>query len=172
MSEPFLGQVQLFAFNFAPAGWTKCDGALLPISQNTALFSLLGTTYGGDGETTFGLPDLRGRGPIHQGQGPGLSNRVMGQRIGEENTTLVQQNLPPHSHPLIGSAEEADQFKPGDNLLASPPAGSIYRGSPADATMSNQSIGNTGNSQAFSNMHPVLVMNWCIALTGVFPSRN
>jgi len=170
MSEPFLGQIQPFAFNFAPRGWTKCDGQLLQISQYSALFSLLGTTYGGDGRTTFGLPDLRGRTSIHQGTGAGLSARSMGQKSGTETNTLAVANLPAHSHPMQARAEPATSNKPTGNLLGA--GQQIYEPGAQDTEMSNQSIGNTGNGQAVNNMQPFLVNNWCIALVGIFPPRN
>jgi microcystin-dependent protein len=167
--EPFIGQIQAFGFNFAPRGWAKCDGSLLPISQHSALFSLLGTTYGGDGRTTFGLPDLRGRAALHQGTGPGLSPRTIGQRGGQETSTLTTQNLPPHNHSLHARGEEDNSEKPENNVLAASPT---YSTAAQDVTMHGTSIGNTGSSQAFNNMQPFLVINWCIALVGTFPSRN
>ena len=168
MSEPFLGQIQPFGFNFAPQGWAKCDGQLLSISSNTALFSLLGTTYGGDGETTFGLPDLRGRVSLHAGNGPGLTQRVIGQRSGTENTTLSVANLPPHNHALKAQ-EGANTGKPEDSVLGAS-GQNIYSTQPPDMTMSSFAIENTGSGQEFNNMPPFLVINWCIALVGVFPS--
>ncbi len=169
MSEPFIGQIQTFGFNFAPRGWALCDGQLLPIPQFSALFSLLGTTYGGDGRTTFGLPDLRGRVALHQGQGAGLSDRRLGQKGGTEDVTLAASQLPGHSHPLNAVAAEATSFKPAGNLLA---AEVIYGPGPSDTMLAADAIGDTGGDQPHNNMQPYLVINWCIALTGVFPSRN
>jgi microcystin-dependent protein len=175
MSEPFLGEIRLFGFNFAPRNWAKCDGQLLPISQNSALFSLLGTTYGGDGRTTFGLPDLRGRVSIHQGQGPGLSDRRIGQRNGAENTVLSVAHLPPHDHAaqLKASALSSNQIDPTGNSLAVGREDTYLDATP-DQNMNADSvvIENTGNGQSFTNMQPYLVGNWCIALVGVFPPRN
>ncbi len=167
--EPFLGQIQPFGFNFAPRGWTRCDGQLLPISQNTALFALLGTTYGGDGRTTFGLPDLRGRAALHFGQGPGLSSYNIGQKGGAETVTLSTNQMPSHNHSLNAVAEPASTAKPEGNLLA---AALTYDVAPPDAVMAGVSIGSTGGGAAHNNIQPFLVINWCIALVGIFPSRN
>ena len=169
--EPFLGQIQPFAFNFAPRGWATCDGQLLPIASHTALFSLIGTTYGGDGRTTFGLPDLRGRVAMHTGTGPGLAIRPIGEKFGSETTTLSVSNMPAHSHTLRASGEAGDSGKPEDNVLAST-VGNSYSTAIPDLSMSNDAISNTGSGQAFDNMPPFLVVNWCIALVGVFPTRN
>ncbi len=172
--EPFIGQIQAFGFTFAPRGWALCDGQVLPIAQNTALFSLLGTTYGGDGRTTFALPDLRGRMALHFGQGPGLSSRSIGQKSGVENVTLAVAQTPAHSHvvTLKGTDSAASSTKPENNHLASgniyaPPGGNLVNQA-ADAT----TVSSVGGGQSHDNMPPFLVINWCIALTGVFPSRN
>ena len=166
--EPFIGQIQPFGFNFAPSGWATCDGQLLPISQNTALFSLLGTTYGGDGRTTFALPDLRGRVSLHTGQGPGLTSRPIGSRSGQENSTLTEANLAPHDHKI--GVQNTD----GDD--SDPTTANGFGTAPNDLYLENYSgtsLGDTiGSGQSFTNMPPFLVINWCIALTGVFPSRN
>jgi microcystin-dependent protein len=181
MSEPFLGQIQTFAFNFAPRGWTLCNGQVLAISQNTALFSLLGTTYGGNGQTTFQLPDLRGRLPMHWGQGPGLSDYTLGEVSGTQNQTLLVSNMPMHSHPLNGTTAAATTATPTGNLLAtangadsqgSPNTVQIYAPAPANTIMDPTSIGLAGNSIPFSIMQPYLVISFCIALNGIFPSRN
>lgn len=169
MSEPFIGEIRLFGFNFAPRGWALCDGQLLDIASHSALFSLLGTTYGGDGRTTFGLPDLRGRVAVHKGSGPGLTTRNMGQKAGAETVTLNVNQIPPHRHSLIAAAEGANQGKPGDNELAS---SNIYHAPTSDATLAASSIGQTGGGQAHENMQPFLVANYCIALMGIFPSRS
>lgn len=169
MSEPFIGQIQMFGFNFPPRGWALCDGQLLPIAQNTALFSLLGTTYGGDGRTTFGLPDLRGRAALHFGTGPGLGPRPIGAKGGSELETLTIGQMPPHQHSLNAHSEAADQQKPENNVLAS---AMTYHAVPADVQMAGASIGQTGGGQAHNNMQPFLVINFCIALTGIFPSRS
>ena len=167
--EPFIGQIQLFGFNFAPRGWAKCEGQLLSISQNSALFSLLGTMYGGDGRTTFGLPDLRGRYAMNAGQGPGLTSRQQGQKGGSETNTLVVPNLPSHAHNLLAK-EEGNTDDPTNNYLAGD--GTNAFGTSTDVSMRNPSTGNTGNNQPVNNMPPYLVLNYCIALQGVFPSRS
>lgn len=167
--DPFLGQIQAFGFNFAPRGWALCDGQLLPIASNTALFSLLGTTYGGDGRTTFALPDLRGRTGVHMGQGPGLTDRALGSKGGEEQVVLTEGQLPAHGHSLVAAAEAADQSKPSGNQLAS---GNFYHAATNDAKLAETSIGKTGSNQPHDNMPPYLTINWCIALVGVYPART
>ncbi len=177
--DPFIGEVQTYGFNFCPRGWASTDGQLLPISQYTALFSLLGTTYGGDGRTTFGLPDLRGRAPIHTGQGPGLTNRILGSRGGSETNTLTTLQMPSHNHTAlinINNTAPADSGNPTGNVFARS-SNLIYEDTNAPSlgqTMNaaTVSVGNTGGGQAVNNMQPYLVVNYCIALTGVFPSRN
>ena len=172
--EPFLGQIQAFGFNFAPRGWANCDGQLLPIAQYQALFSLLGTTYGGDGRTTFALPDLRGRTMLHEGNGPGLTPRPIGQKSGAENTTLTAANLPAHSHPVAipVNTGNASSEEPGGNVLASSGA-NLYAAAPSPgAAYQAFNTGNAGSSTAFNNMQPYLVVNICIALQGIYPSRN
>lgn len=170
--EPLLGSIMLFAGNFAPRGWAFCNGQLLAISTNTALFSLLGTQYGGDGRTTFGLPDLRGRVPIGPGQGPGLSSYQIGQKIGSEQTVLTTANLPSHSHSLNGSSTPGTSSSPNGNVPAVNRDGILHYGTQADASMSSASIANTGGNQPINNIQPVLGMHYCIALQGVFPSRS
>lgn len=164
--EPFLGQIMLVGFNFAPRGWALCDGQLLPINQNTALFSLLGTQFGGNGTTTFGLPDLRGRVPLHQGQGPGLSRRIVGEIGGQETVTLSNNNLPPHTHSLLGAAAEQTTDRP--SATVSPAIGNSY-GLPSGAP---QQTGVSGAGQPFSTASPFLTMNYIIALEGIYPSRS
>jgi microcystin-dependent protein len=168
--EPFLGQLSLFGFGFPPRGWAKCDGQILPIAQNTALFSLLGTTYGGDGRTTFALPDLRGRVPVHQGQGPGLSNYDLGEVLGAESVTLTTQQLPPHGHGIQGAATAASK-SPSGAVPGYNDAGSSY-GPPDGTQMANTMCQPTGAGQPHENRQPTLAMNWCIATEGIFPSRN
>lgn len=184
--EPLLGQVMLFAGNFAPRGWAFCDGQLLAISANTALFSILGTTYGGDGRTTFALPDLRGRVPIGEGRGPGLSDRRLGQRGGAEDVVLNVLNLPSHSHLAQTTAELYGQSEAGDEDLLSPgvvlasgsgTSSEIYSNEPVNTKMGNSisavtTVSNTGGQQAHENMQPFLAINYIIALVGVFPSRS
>lgn len=169
--EPFIGQIQIFGFNFAPRGWALCDGQLLPISQNTALFSLLGTTYGGDGRTTFALPDLRGRVPVHVGNGPGLSPISWGGRGGAESMTLTSANLPAHTHTLNATNATADQAQPGGNALAQSSEDQYAAAAPGDA-MRAGSVGNTGANQAFGIRNPYLGIYYSIALQGFYPSRN
>lgn len=168
--EPFIGQIMMVGFNFAPRGWAKCDGQLLPINQNQALFSLLGTQYGGDGETTFGLPDLRGRVPMHAGNGPGLPNHPIGQKSGSEFTTLSLAHLPPHNHPvsIATSSAEGDTALPGNNSLAKSGTGN-YTTQATDSTLGGVTSSNAGSGQAHSNMQPYLAVNFIIALTGLFP---
>ncbi|WP_345802252.1 tail fiber protein [Microbacterium sp. AZCO] len=167
--DPFIGELRLFGFTFAPQGWALCNGQLLAISQNTALFSLLGTTYGGNGQTTFALPDLRGRAPIAFGQGPGLTNRAQGEVGGEEAVTLTAATLPPHSH-TVAAASAATTKNPSGSLPSVTAAGASY-GTTADLVMSPAMIGGGGSNQPHDNMPPFLVLNWCIALEGIFPSR-
>ncbi len=180
--EPFIGQIIMFGGNFAPRGWALCDGQLLQISQYSALFSILGTTYGGDGRTTFGLPELRGRCAIHAGSGPGLPTYALGAKSGNSQTTLTVQNLASHTHTATSTlampshaTNSANSDDPADNVpgLAGE---NIYSSAANDSTMRALSGGvtnaNTGNSTPFSNMQPYLAVNFIIALTGTFPSRN
>lgn len=171
MAEPFIGQITLFAGNFAPRGWAFCDGQLLSIAQNTALFSILGTTYGGNGQTTFALPDLRGRVPVHPGQGPGLTNRSLGENSGTERVKLEAGHMPAHSHPVRATTGAATAKTPTANLLASVSGRNIY-GSNGNTQMAGGMIRDTGGGQAHSNMQPWLGLNYIIALEGIFPSRN
>jgi microcystin-dependent protein len=172
MSDPFIGQVILFAGNFAPRGWAFCDGQLLSISSNSALFSILGTTYGGDGRTTFGLPDLRGRVSMHPGSGPGLSTRRLGERAGTETYTLNNNEVPAHSHGVAASSGHGDSSSPVDKFPAVSSAGIGIYASSKDATMGAGAISPSGGSQAHGNVQPSLGLNYIIALVGVFPSRN
>lgn len=169
--EPLLGQIIMFGGNFAPRGWEFCNGQLLPISQNQALFSLLGTIYGGDGRTTFALPDLRSRVPMHPGNGPGLSNRVLGQKLGSETNTLTVGQLPSHSHSVeIPAKEEANTETPENNNIAG--AGFNGFGTVSDVTMAPFNTQNSGGSQAVNNIQPVTCVNFIIAIQGVYPSRS
>lgn len=169
MSEPFLGEIKIVGFNFPPRGWANCDGQLLAISQFSALFALLGTTYGGDGRTTFALPDLRGRSMIHVGIGPGLSNISWGERGGTETNTLTTNQLPSHSHAInLASSSEGDQTSPADNKLAV----SDDRNYVAGAGTAMGPTGNTGAAQQVNNRPPFLGLHHVIALVGIFPSRN
>jgi microcystin-dependent protein len=191
MSQPFLGMIIIVPFTFPPKGWAFCDGQLLPIAQNTALFSLLGTTYGGNGVTTFALPDLRGRVPIHAGQGPGLSNFFLGQAAGSESVTLALTQMPIHTHAItLGTLAAAANVKTGPGNAQSPvgnvPAGeaagvtATYSSVAPDALMRAGTISLTGAPAAataggglpFDNHQPYLTFSFCIAMQGIFPSRN
>jgi microcystin-dependent protein len=173
MSSPFLGQIQIFPYNFAPRGWAFCNGQILPIAQNTALFSLLGTTYGGNGQTTFALPDLRGRVPNSSGQGPGLSNYSLGQVGGTESTTLTINQMPAHGHPYQPKANEGGGVsKEPLNAYLAKSGENLYAASTDGTLMGMQTTGLTGGSQPFSLLQPYLTLNYCIALEGIFPSRN
>lgn len=172
--EPFVGQIQAFGFNFAPRGWAFCDGQMMSISQNTALFSLLGTVYGGDGRTTFGLPDLRGRVSLHQGTGPGLSHYNIGQRGGVESVTLTQAQMPAHNHAVQCVSSNGNVASPVGALPAAEVAAGadIWSNAAANGQMAATMIASAGGSQPHSNIQPYLVLNWCIALQGLYPSRN
>jgi microcystin-dependent protein len=166
MAEPFLGELRLMSFTFAPKGWAQCNGQLLPINQNQALFSLLGTTYGGDGRVNFALPDLRGRVPIHMGNG-----WTQGQRAGEEAHTLTQSEMPAHQHFVNASASDGNTVAPTGNILAG--ASNLYATNLGNLTTHEpNTIKPVGGSQAHLNLHPFLALEWCIALQGIFPSRN
>jgi len=171
--EPFIGQIMMFGGNFAIRGWAKCDGQLLAISSHSALFSILGTTYGGDGQSTFGLPDLRSRVPIHAGNGPGLANRSLGEKAGVENVTLSASQIPSHAHGVTinTSSSEGDTALPGDHILAKSGTGG-YTTQATDSTLGGASSTNTGGSQSHTNVQPYLAVNFLIALEGVYPSRN
>lgn len=173
MSEPFIGEIRIFPYNFAPRGWAFCQGQIISIAQNTALFSLLGTTYGGNGQTTFALPDLRGRTIIGQGQGPGLSPYSLGQMAGTESTTLNINQMPMHTHPFQNSASEndADSKIPLNNFFASQ-TNNFYSTSQDGTKMGMQTTGVSGGNQPFSILSPYLTLAPCIALQGIFPSRN
>jgi microcystin-dependent protein len=172
VSEPFLGEIRMFGFNFAPQGWALCDGQLLPISQNAALFDLLGTTYGGDGTTTFALPNLQSRVPIHQGQGAGLSSYVAGQAGGTETVTLAAAQMPEHTHSVKASSSAAASDKPEGSALAQSHS-HIYTAEPDTSTVMNANmLGDAGGSASHDNIQPYLAVNFCIALTGIFPAQN
>lgn len=172
MSEPFIGEIRMFAGNFAPQGWAFCDGQLLAVSQNDALFSLLGTIYGGDGSTTFGLPDLRGRIPIHAGDGPGLSPRRLGAKGGAEKITLTVNQLPSHSHQPRATDDANTNLDPVGKVTGHP-VQNIYR-SPANnnVNLNAGAVTNVGGSQSHTNMMPFLCVHFIIALFGVYPSRD
>jgi len=177
MSEPFIGQIQMFGFNFPPRGWAHCDGQLLPIAQNTALFSLLGTTFGGDGRTTFGLPALRGRVPVHVGNGPGLQPITWGQKGGANTTTLTAQQLPPHSHTGTIKAKngQPDESNPGGAYPASLTNSTEGYAESSSVNMADDVVqisNNGGGGQAHNNMQPFIGIYYSIALVGLFPSRS
>lgn len=173
MSEPFVGEIRMFAGNFAPRGWAFCDGQLLAVSQNDALFSLLGTIYGGDGRTTFGLPDLRGRVPIHAGSGPGLSPRRLGAKAGSEKETLTVNQMPSHSHSWRASSSAAVERLPSDGVYAQHSASDFYRtNSSPNANMNTAVMSNVGGSRSHTNLQPFLCINFIIALVGIYPSRH
>ncbi|WP_462158963.1 phage tail protein [Pseudoalteromonas sp. GB56] len=177
MSDPYIGEIRMFAGNFAPRNWSNCSGQILSIAQNNALFALLGTTYGGDGVSTFALPDLRGRIPVHQGAGPGLTPRKIGSKFGSERETLNINELPDHNHALMASLNDADSSNPANDVLASQSDGDQpYAGAPSDPSnfqqLNSQSIGISGGGQAHNNLMPSLCVNFIICMFGNFPSRN
>jgi len=171
MSEPFVGEIRMFAGNFAPRGWAFCDGQLLAVSQNDALFSLLGTIYGGDGRTTFGLPDLRGRIPIHAGTGPGLSPRRLGSKGGAEKVTLTVNQLPSHTHAWRASTDLASTRDTANAVLAQS-VPDIYTSRAAPIPLHSTTVGNTGGSRSHTNEMPFLCVHFIIALIGIYPSRH
>lgn len=173
MADPFVAEVRIFPFNFAPKGWAWCDGQLLPISQNTALFSLVGTNYGGDGKSTFALPDFQGSAVVHAGQGPGLSEYFVGQVSGSETVTLLEKEIPAHAHAFTARNFTANSDAPAGLCVAKPPAGpNIYAPPGPLVQMPDQSLAPAGGDQPHNNMMPYLTFYFCIALQGVFPPRS
>ncbi len=170
MSEPFVAEIRIFAGNFAPRGWAFCNGQLLPVSQNTALFSLIGTTYGGDGRSTTALPNLQGRAPMHPGRGPGLTSRRLGQRGGVEQVTLSEAQMPNHNHTLIGEENDGRVLSPNGGFFAT--GEQMYHSPDNLGDMASTILPNTGGSQSHNNLQPYLVMNFIIALVGLYPSRG
>lgn len=169
MSEPFIGEIIMFAGNFAPRGWAFCDGQLLPISQNTALFSILGTTYGGDGRTTFGLPDLRGRFAMHAGNGPGLTPRRLGEKSGTESNTITANQMPSHNHSVdLASSSEGEETSPAGNIMAVTDDRNYINDTGSDMGPT----GNSGGGQRVNHMPPYNTVRYIIALVGLFPSRT
>ena len=164
MAQPYVGEIRMFAGNFAPAGWMFCEGQLLPISENETLFQLIGTTYGGDGQSTFALPDLRGRIPIHQGNG-----FILAETGGAEEITLTVNQIPAHSHPMLASGNAASQTSPSTNVLATPSVIDLYRAGGASSPMVPSSVSAVGGSQPHTNFQPYLCINFIISLFGIFP---
>lgn len=165
MAQPYVGEIRMFAGNFAPAGWMFCNGQLLPISENETLFQLIGTTYGGDGQSTFGLPDLRGRLPVHMGSGFGLAETG-----GVEEVTLTANQMPSHGHPMRVSSDQTSTPNPGGNVIGTPQTATPFFAAPANAPLSAQSITQVGGSQPHSNIQPFLCVSFIISLFGIFPS--
>lgn len=170
--EPFIGEIRWVAFNFAPRNWASCDGQLLAINQNQALFSLLGTTFGGDGRTTFALPDMRGRSPMHAGQGAGLSDRILGSKQGEEAHAISSAEMPWHAHEAMASTTEATAVSPLGNVAAAKSRVPLYSPGTANIDMGASAIAASGGGQSHNNMPPYEVLNCIIALYGIYPSMN
>ncbi|MBI5295748.1 MAG: phage tail protein [Chloroflexi bacterium] len=172
MADPFVAEIRIFPFNFAPRGWAWCDGQLLPLSQNTALFSLLGTTYGGNGMSNFALPDLQGSAPMHPGQGPGLSLHDLGESGGTDTVSLLQSEIPAHTHAWqVASTDPGEDRIPTGEVLARSVGGNLYGAANNLAAMSANTLAPTGGDQPHNNMQPYLTLYFCIALQGVFPPR-
>jgi len=175
MADPFVAEIRIFPFNFAPKGWAWCDGQLMPLSQNTALFSLLGTTYGGDGKSNFALPDLQGRAPMHPGQGPGLSLHDLGETGGSETVTLLESEIPAHSHAMRAANEASTTNSPAGNLIGRPfgRGNNVFNAAVNNlVSMSDQTLAPAGGDQPHNNLQPYLTFYFCIALQGVFPPRT
>lgn len=174
MSSPFVAEIRIFPFNFAPKGWAFCDGQILPLSQNTALFSLLGTTYGGDGKSNFALPNMQGNVPMHPGQGPGLSLHDLGETGGSEFVTLLESEIPSHAHALMASSTSSSKPSPAGNALARISSGATPYAAPAGAPLvafNDNALAPSGGNQPHNNMQPYLTLNFCIALQGIYPPR-
>ena len=170
--DPFVAEIRIFPFNFAPKGWAFCDGQLLPLSQNTALFSLLGTTYGGDGKSNFALPDLQGRAPMHPGQGPGLSLHDLGETGGSETVSLLESEIPSHAHNLMATSSTGSKPNPIGNAPARVTGATPYVAAANFVNFSDNALAPAGGDQPHNNMQPYLTLNMCIALQGVFPPRT
>lgn len=172
MAQPYIGEIRMFAGSFAPAGWAFCDGQLMPISENDALFALIGTTYGGDGQETFALPNLQSRIPIHAGSGPGGITRQLAEMGGTESVTLTTQQIPVHNHPFLASTATGTQNSPAGEVLASGSSVLIYRPQAPSQPLAVQTISPTGGSQPHDNMVPFLCISFIISLFGLFPQQN
>jgi len=177
MSDQFLGEIRIFGYNFPPRGWAMCNGQLLPISQNTALFSLLGTFYGGDGKSNFALPNMQGNVPVGSGQGAGLSDYVLGETTGSATVTLLQSELPQHAHGLNADTSTGTSANPSGALISVPAINprqphAMYSSSSANSAMLAGNLLPTGGSQPHNNLQPYLVVNFCVAMQGIFPARN
>ena len=172
MADPFVAEIRIFPFNFAPKGWAWCDGQLLPLSQNTALFSLLGTTYGGNGKSNFALPDLQGRAPMHPGQGPGLSLHDLGETGGSETVTLLESEIPAHSHGFRASLDPADLAQPLPTRSLAKATANLYAAPPPNVAMAGEALAPAGGDQPHNNLQPYLTFYFNIALQGVFPPRT
>jgi microcystin-dependent protein len=170
--DPFVAEIRIFPFNFPPKGWAFCDGQLMPLSQNTALFSLLGTTYGGDGKSNFALPNMQGRAPMHPGQGPGLSLHDLGETGGSDTVSLLETEIPSHSHALKASNQDGTDQQPGNELFAGGIGVAMYAPPSGMTSQSDSAIAPTGGDQPHNNMQPYLTLNFCIALQGVYPPRT
>jgi len=170
--DPFVAEIRIFPFNFAPKGWAFCDGQILPLSQNTALFSLLGTTYGGDGKSNFALPNMQGNAPMHPGQGPGLSLHDLGETGGSETVTLLESEIPAHSHALVCSEADAITRIPTGQTWANGIGISVFGTGALNTTLNPNALTPAGGDQPHNNMQPYLTLNFCIALQGVYPPRT
>lgn len=181
MSDPYIGEIRILPYSFAPRNWASCDGQILPISQNTALFSIIGITYGGDGRSTMALPNLQGRAPVHDGQGTGLSRRRLGERFGTASVSLNQATMPAHNHQISVAGADADETNPGGHRLAKATVEVRGFGSPqnmygdasaANGQLASQALGSAGQGQAHENQQPFLGIQFCICLEGIFPPRE
>lgn len=170
--NPYIGEIRIFAGNYAPQGWAFCDGSVQAISENEALFNLIGTTYGGDGQTTFKLPDLRGRIPVHQGAGPGLTPRTPGEQGGVENVTLTSNQIPAHTHPFMATTSAGAQASPAAHVAAQGPQVQLYIEDAPDSSLAPNALAPAGGSQPHPNLQPFICINYIISLYGIFPTQS